>query len=133
MTSNLGSELFTDQGAKIGFGISDSVEFDYDHAKTLVMDKVNSHFTPERLNRIDFKIVFRPLSKIVLASIFRKTLNQLLAQRAAKSDVILPEYSDERVTTIINEIYNPAYGARPVEQYIYDKVEEELIEQVMSR
>jgi len=113
--------------------VSDSTEFDYDHAKSLVMDKVNGHFTPEWLNRVDYKIVFRPLSKVILASIFRKHLDQLLGQRASKSDIILPEYSDEKVATIINEIYNPAYGARPVEQYIYDKVEEELIEQVMNR
>jgi ATP-dependent Clp protease ATP-binding subunit ClpC len=133
MTSNLGSEFFTDKGTKIGFGISESSDFDYDHAKSLVMDKVNSHFTPEWLNRIDFKIVFRPLSKIVLADIFRKHLNGLFDQRRAKSDIALPEYSDDRVATIINDIYNPAYGARPVEQYIFDKVEEELIEQVMNQ
>jgi ATP-dependent Clp protease ATP-binding subunit ClpC len=133
MTSNLGSEFFTDKGTKIGFGVSESSDFDYDHAKSLVMDKVNSHFTPEWLNRIDFKIVFRPLSKIVLADIFRKHLNGLFDQRRAKSDIILPEYSDDKVATIINDIYNPAYGARPVEQYIFDKVEEELIDQVMNK
>ncbi len=133
MTSNLGSEFFTDKGSKIGFGLGTNTEFDYDHAKSLVMDKVNSHFTPEWLNRIDFKIVFRPLSKTVLIDIFRKNLDLLFAQRAAKSDITLPEYSDDRVATIINDIYNPAYGARPVEQYIFDKVEEELIEQVMNR
>jgi ATP-dependent Clp protease ATP-binding subunit ClpC len=133
MTSNLWSEFFTDKGTKIGFGVSGSADFDYDHAKSLVMDKVNSHFTPEWLNRIDFKIVFRPLSKIVLADIFRKHLNGLFDQRRAKSDITLPEYSDDRVATIINDIYNPAYGARPVEQYIFDKVEEELIEQVMNK
>lgn len=133
MTSNLGSEFFTDKGTKIGFGVSESTEFDYDHAKSLVMDKVNSHFTPEWLNRIDFKIVFRPLSKTILASIFRKHLDELFAQWKAKSSITLPEYSDERVATIINDIYNPAYGARPIEQYIFDKVEEELIEQVMQQ
>lgn len=133
MTSNLGSEFFTDKGTKIGFGVSGSADFDYDHAKSLVMDKVNSHFTPEWLNRIDFKIVFRPLSKTVLAEIFRKHLNGLFDQRRAKSDITLPEYNEERVSAIINDIYNPAYGARPVEQYIFDKVEEELIEQVMNQ
>ncbi len=133
MTSNLWSEFFTDKGSKIGFGLGTSTDFDYDHAKSLVMDKVNSHFTPEWLNRIDFKIVFRPLSKTVLAEIFRKHLNNLFDQRKAKSDITLPEYSDDKVATIINDIYNPAYGARPVEQYIFDKVEEELIEQVMNQ
>jgi ATP-dependent Clp protease ATP-binding subunit ClpC len=132
MTSNLGSEFFTDKGNKIGFGVSESTEFDYDHAKSLVMDKVTSHFTPEWLNRIDFKVVFRPLSKTTLASIFRKHLTKLFDQWRVTSDIVLPEYNDEKVATIINDIYNPAYGARPVEQYIYDKVEEELIEQVMN-
>ena len=98
----------------------------------MVLDRVNNHFAPEWLNRIDFKLVFRPLSKQVLTSIFRKHLDHLLAQWKEKSHIVLPEYSDERVATIINELYNPAYGARPIEQYIFDKVEEELIEQAMN-
>ena len=97
------------------------------------MDKLTTHFTPEWLNRIDYKIVFRPLSKKILATIFRKNLDQLFAQRSAKSDVVLPEYTDDKIAMIINDIYNPAYGARPVEQYVFDKVEEELIEQVMNK
>ena len=133
MTSNLGSEFFTDKGSKIGFGLGTNAEFDYDHAKSLVMDKVNNYFTPEWLNRVDFKIVYRPLSKAILTDIFRKNIDQLFAQRTAKSNVTIPEYSDDRIATIINSIYNPAYGARPVEQYIFDKVEEELIEQVMNQ
>jgi len=132
MTSNIGSEYFSDKGSAIGFSMSATAEFDYDHAKWLVMDKIKDHFTPEWLNRVDYKIVFRPLSKIILANIFRKQLNELYAQRWSKSDIKLPDYSDEQIATIVNELYDPAYGARPIEKYIYDTVEEWLIEQMMK-
>ena len=133
MTSNIGSEYFWIKGAKIWFGVSEigDINDDYNRIKDLVLDKTADHFSPEWLNRVDYKIVFRPLSKEILCHILRNQIDLLFDKRKTKN-ITLPEYNDDRIKSIVNEIYNPAYGARPIEQYVFDKVEEELIDQVIK-
>lgn len=72
------SEYFSDKSQKIWFNYridSNDDSFDYDHAKGLVLDKLGDLLSPELLNRIDHKIVFRPLGLPQLKSIFIKLYN----------------------------------------------------------
>jgi ATP-dependent Clp protease ATP-binding subunit ClpB len=88
--------------------------------------------SPELLNRIDYIIVFRPLSKEILAKIFKQKLEEFYSQWKSKEGVKLPKFSKKKIEEIIDEIYSPEFGARPIERYIYDEIEPKLIEQVIK-
>jgi ATP-dependent Clp protease ATP-binding subunit ClpA len=45
----------------------------------------------------------------------------------------LPEFTDKKIWKIIDEIYDPQYGARPIERYIHDKIEPEIINQLLEK
>ena len=84
------------------------------------------------MNRLDYTIVFKPLDKTELASIFTKKVNEFLLAWKAKEEVKLPKFTKKKVEEIIDKIYNPQFGARPIERYIYDEIEPELIDQMMG-
>jgi len=136
MTSNIGSENFSKNSWVIWF---DATKKDKDELSSQsfekiqwkIMDELKDYMTPELLNRIDHKIVFKPLSKEVLANIFEKNLNEFLCSRKVNSQVKLPEYSKKQIAKIIDEIYDPQYGARPIERYINDNIEPEIIKQLI--
>ena len=137
MTSNIGSENFSKNSWVIWFDASkkDKDELStqsFDKIQWKIMDELKDYMTPELLNRIDHKIVFKPLSKEVLANIFEKNLNEFLCSRKVNSQVKLPEYSKKQIAKIIDEIYDPQYGARPVERYINDNIEPEIIKQLIN-
>lgn len=137
MTSNIGSENFSKNSWVIWF---DATKKDKDELSSQsfekiqwkIMDELKDYMTPELLNRIDHKIVFKPLSKEVLANIFEKNLNEFLCSRKVNSQVKLPEYSKKQIAKIIDEIYDPQYWARPVERYINDNIEPEIIKQLIN-
>lgn len=137
MTSNIGSENFSKNSWVIWF---DATKKDKDELSSQsfekiqwkIMDELKDYMTPELLNRIDHKIVFKPLSKEVLVNIFEKNLNEFLYSRKVNSQVKLPEYSKKQIAKIIDEIYDPQYGARPIERYINDNVEPEIINQLIN-
>lgn len=137
MTSNIGSENFSKNSWVIWF---DATKKDKDELSSQsfekiewkIMDELKDYMTPELLNRIDHKIVFKPLSKEVLANIFEKNLNEFLCSRKVNSQVKLPEYSKKQIAKIIDEIYDPQYGARPIERYINDNIEPEIINQLIG-
>jgi len=51
----------------------------------------------------------------------------------ANSKAVLPEYTEKEIKEIIDKIYDPQYGARPVERYIHDTIEPEIIQKIMER
>lgn len=137
MTSNIWSENFSKNSWVIWF---DATKKDKDELSSQsfekiewkIMDELKDYMTPELLNRIDHKIVFKPLSKEVLANIFEKNLNEFLCSRKVNSQVKLPEYSKKQIAKIIDDIYDPQYGARPIERYINDNIEPEIINQLIN-
>ncbi len=137
MTSNIGSENFGKNSGVIGFDASkkdkdELSEHSFDKIQWKIMDELKDYMTPELLNRIDHKIIFKPLSKQVLANIFEKNLNEFLCSRKVNSKVKLPEFSKKKIASIIDEIYDPQYGARPIERYINDNIEPEIINQLIN-
>ena len=137
MTSNIWSENFSKNNWVIWF---DATKKDKDELSSQsfekiqwkIMDELKDYMTPELLNRIDHKIVFKPLSKEILANIFEKNLNEFLCSRKVNSQVKLPEYSKKQIAKIIDEIYDPQYWARPIERYINDNIEPEIINQLIG-
>jgi len=103
----------------------------FEKIESRIFEELKDFMTPELLNRIDHKIVFKPLSKEVLTGIFKNNLQEFLKSWKINSKVKLPEYKDKKIEKIIDEIYDPQYGARPIERYIHDTIEPEIINQLM--
>ena len=84
------------------------------------------------MNRIDYTLVFKPLSKEVITDIFNKKLKDFLSVWTDKTKVTIPTFSKKKITDIVEKIYDPVYGARPLDRYIHDQIEPELIDQMMK-
>lgn len=68
----------------------------------------------------------------MLANIFKVKVDQFLASWKAGSNIVLPKFTDKKVKEIIEKIYDPQYGARPVERYIQDEIEPTLIKKILD-
>ena len=135
MTSNIGTEEFSKKKTAIGFdtGSKNDIETkQFDNIKTRVLEELKNFLTPELSNRIDHKVVFRPLTKANLADIFNQQIKTFLAAWKENDQVKLPKFSKAEVDKIIDKIYDPAFGARPVERYINDEVEPQIINALLK-
>lgn len=135
MTSNIGTEEFSKKKTTIGFDTGSTTEVEtkqFEDIKTRVLEELKNHITPELSNRIDHKVVFRPLSKENLTSIFNQQLKTFLAAWKENEQVKLPKFTKAEITKIIDQIYDPAFGARPVERYINDEIEPKLINSLLK-
>jgi ATP-dependent Clp protease ATP-binding subunit ClpC len=127
MTSNIGAEAIKSQGA-LGFSRG-SAEVTYAKMKEELMKEVERHFRPEFLNRVDEIIVFRPLTREDLTHIIEietKGLSERLASRSV--NIVL---SPEAKEYIIDQGFNPEYGARPLRRAIQRILEDPLAEEVL--
>lgn len=135
LTSNIGSEEFGKKLPRIGFQEGDSQDsayWDFEETKERVLEETKSYLSPEMLNRLDKNIVFNSLSRETLYNIFRNKLSEFLRLWKEKENIKVPRFTKYKIKKIIDEIYNPEYGARPIERYIYDNIEPELIDQLMN-
>ncbi len=113
MTSNIGANYLLD-------GISSEGEITPE-AENEVMTELRSRFRPEFLNRLDEIIMFHPLTKTDIGGIVRlivDDLNKRLADRELKI-----ELTDAAEAFVVENAYDPAYGARPLKRYIQKYVE----------
>ena len=113
MTSNIGANYLLD-------GIDADGEISED-AEKAVMNELRAHFRPEFLNRLDETILFKPLTKDNIGGIVHliiEDLNTRLADRELKV-----ELTPEAEQFIVDNAYDPVYGARPLKRYIQKYVE----------
>jgi ATP-dependent Clp protease ATP-binding subunit ClpB len=113
MTSNIGASYLLD-------GIDEQGNIS-EQAEKLVMDDLRAHFRPEFLNRLDETILFKPLTKDNIGGIVHliiEDLNTRLADRELKV-----ELTPEAERFIVDNAYDPVYGARPLKRYIQKYVE----------
>ncbi|TCL56237.1 ATP-dependent Clp protease ATP-binding subunit ClpB [Kineothrix alysoides] len=113
MTSNIGAGYLLD-------GIREDGTIGED-AENMVMGELRAHFRPEFLNRLDETILFKPLTKDNIGGIIgliMEDLNERLADRNLKV-----ELSPEAGRYIVDNAYDPVYGARPLKRYIQKYVE----------
>ena len=136
MTSNLWAEEFGKKQARIGFASEETVQEisdkNFTDIKDRVMAQVKDFLSPEMLNRIDHTVIFKPLSKEIITDIFTKKVKKFLAVWSDKTQVKVPTFSKKKIADIVEKIYDPAYGARPLDRYIHDEIEPELIDQMMQ-
>ncbi len=132
MTSNIGSKVIEKGGGGLGFEFSgDSVEdSQYNRIKSLVNEELKQYFRPEFLNRLDEIIVFRQLTKNEvkdIAEIMLKEVFSRLSEKGIKLDV-----TDAFKERLVEEGYNPSYGARPLRRAVMRLLEDSLAEEVLS-
>ncbi len=118
LTSNIGSQ-FIDKMETLGFTNKDKRD-EYAETKEKVLGSLKDYFRPEFLNRLDDIVVFDILSLPAIRSIVDLKI-AVVRTRLASKDIEL-EISDEALTHLAKEGYNPHYGARPLNRLIQDKI-----------
>ena len=113
MTSNIGANYLLE-------GIRPDGQID-EKAEELVMNDLRSHFRPEFLNRLDETILFKPLTRENIGGIVELIVADL-NRRLAGRDLSL-ELTAEAERFIVDNAYDPVYGARPLKRYIQKHVE----------
>ena len=113
MTSNIGANYLLE-----GIGPDGQIGRE---TENLVMNDLRSHFRPEFLNRLDETILFKPLTKENIRGIVNLIIADL-NQRLSDKELEL-ELTDEAMHFIVENAYDPVYGARPLKRYIQKYVE----------
>ncbi|MBQ1721115.1 MAG: AAA family ATPase, partial [Lachnospiraceae bacterium] len=113
MTSNLGSSYLLD-------GIDEDGNIKAE-AEELVMSDLRGNFRPEFLNRLDEIIMFKPLTKDNIGGIVELLLDEL-NERLVDRDLHI-ELTDAAKAYVIDNGYDPVYGARPLKRFLQKNVE----------
>lgn len=113
MTSNIGAEYLLD-----GIDAQGAIT---EEAEKLVMGDLRNHFRPEFLNRLDETILFKPLTKENIGGIIRLIVDDL-NRRLADRELSI-ELTPEAEAFVVENAYDPVYGARPLKRYIQKYVE----------
>ena len=132
MTSNVGSSVIEKGGRRIGFDLDyDEKDSSYNRIKSLVTEELKQYFRPEFLNRLDEMIVFRQLTKLEVKEIADIMLKEVVVRLKDKEiELQVTERFKERV---VDEGFDPSYGARPLRRAIMRLLEDSMAEKMLSR
>jgi ATP-dependent Clp protease ATP-binding subunit ClpC len=131
MTSNIGSKVIEKGGGGLGFDLGESqVESQYTRIRTLVNEELKQYFRPEFLNRLDEIIVFRQLTKDEVREIADMMLKEVF-ERIKQQEIQL-DVTERFKNRLVDEGYNPSYGARPLRRAVMRLLEDSLAEEVLS-
>ena len=128
LTSNIGSQ-FIEKMESIGFSNSSDKE-DYSNMKEKVMESMKDYFRPEFINRLDEIIVFDVLSEEALKEIVNlrvKTVKERLMNKGIEFKI-----SEEALSQLAKEGYDPHYGARPLNRLIQNKILNPVASHIIS-
>ncbi len=132
MTSNIGSKVIEKGGGGLGFEFSGEAAEDsqYNRIRALVNEELKQYFRPEFLNRLDEIIVFRQLTRDevkVIAEIMLKEVFNRMEEKGIHLAV-----TDAFKERLVEEGYNPSYGARPLRRAVMRLLEDSLAEEFLS-
>ena len=113
MTSNIGASYLLD-------GIDDKGNIS-EEAQAQVMNDLRNHFRPEFLNRLDETILFKPLTKENIGGIIKLIIADL--NRRLSDKELTVELTPQAQSYIVDNAYDPVYGARPLKRFIQKHVE----------
>lgn len=132
MTSNIGSKVIEKGGGGLGFEFSgeNAEENQYNRIRSLVNEELKQYFRPEFLNRLDEIIVFRQLNRDEVKEIAEIMLREVFNRIGDKG--ITLTVSNAFKERLVEEGYNPAYGARPLRRAVMRLLEDSLAEEVLS-
>ena len=132
MTSNIGSKVIEKGGGGLGFefGGGDAEETNYNRIRSLVNEELKQYFRPEFLNRLDEIIVFRQLNREEVKNIAEIMLKEVFSRMLEKGIALsVTEAFKER---LVEEGYNPSYGARPLRRAVMRLLEDSLAEEFLT-
>ena len=131
MTSNIGSKVIEKGGGSLGFELAESqTDSQYNRIKLLVNEELKQYFRPEFLNRLDEIIVFRQLTKDEVREIAEIMLQEVF-DRIKQQEIEL-SVTERFKNRLVDEGYNPSYGARPLRRAVMRLLEDSLAEEVLS-
>jgi len=131
MTSNIGSQVIEKGGGSLGFEFSENrSDSQYNRIRSLVNEELKKFFRPEFLNRLDEIIVFRQLTKDEVKEIAEILLKEVFSRLTEQNIGI--SVTDKFKERLVEEGYNPSYGARPLRRAIMRLLEDVLAEEILS-
>jgi ATP-dependent Clp protease ATP-binding subunit ClpC len=132
MTSNIGSKVIEKGASGLGFEFSldNEAESQYNRIRSLVNEELKQYFRPEFLNRLDEIIVFRQLTKDEVKQIADIMLREVF-KRLNEQGIML-EVTERFKDRLVEEGYNPSYGARPLRRAIMRLLEDVLAEEILA-
>ncbi|XP_074278376.1 ATP-dependent Clp protease ATP-binding subunit ClpA homolog, chloroplastic-like [Silene latifolia] len=134
MTSNIGSKVIEkgNNDSAMGFGLNYSdKDGGYSRIKNLVIEELKQFFKPEFLNRLDDMIVFKQLTKPEVKDIADIMLKQVFRRLRAKD--IIVQVTDKFKERVVDEGYNPSYGARHLRRAIMRLLVDCMAEKMLAR
>ena len=133
MTSNVGADMIK-RNSGLGFNtpLADDVADNeaYEDMTKNVTDQLRRMFRPEFLNRVDASIVFRSLSREEIKKIVDLELDKV-RERLLEHAITL-EVTDEALTWLAENGYDPEFGARPLRRLIQNQIEDTLSDGILS-
>uniref|UniRef100_A0A0E0F4L5 UVR domain-containing protein n=1 Tax=Oryza meridionalis TaxID=40149 RepID=A0A0E0F4L5_9ORYZ len=120
MTTNIGSSLIVNNGGDAAAG----------SIKNTVTDEMKRHFRPEFLNRLDEVIVFQPLTKLEVGKITGIMLEEFGGRVREKG--IKLQVTDRLRELVVEEGFDPSYGARPLRRAVVRLLEDTLAERMLA-
>ena len=131
MTSNIGSQVIEKGGGSLGFEFSENrSDSQYNRIRSLVNEELKKFFRPEFLNRLDEIIVFRQLTRDEVKEIAEILLKEVFSRLTEQNIGI--SVTDKFKERLVEEGYNPSYGARPLRRAIMRLLEDVLAEEILS-
>lgn len=131
MTSNVGSSVIEKGGGGLGFQLNqDREDNSYNRIKSLVNEELKQYFRPEFLNRLDEIIVFRQLTKTEVKQIADIMLKDVFKRMEIKGMHL--DVTERFKDRLVDEGYNPSYGARPLRRAIMRLLEDSLAEKMLA-
>ena len=122
LTSNLGSEFLLD-------GVREDGSID-PTAKAQVEQLLKRSFRPEFLNRLDEIVFYKPLTRVNMTGIIDLQIARL--NKRLSNQQITCAVTDGAKALIIDESYDPQYGARPLRRYVQHTVETMLSKKILA-
>lgn len=122
LTSNIGSQYLIE-------GLRDDGTID-EIAQNKVMDELRNHFKPEFLNRLDDIVLYKPLRRDEIKKIMDIMIDAI-SKRVADKNIKI-EVDEKAKELILNEGYNPIYGARPLRRYLQSSIETLLARAIIA-
>ena len=130
LTSNIGSKVIEKGGSSLGFEFDNHAEASYHRIRNLVNEELKAYFRPEFLNRVDDIIVFTQLNKDEVKQIAEIMLRDV-GSRLKEKNISL-EVTEAFKEKVVQEGYDPSYGARPLRRAIVRLLEDSLVEAILS-
>ncbi|ALO14586.1 Chaperone protein ClpB [Salinivirga cyanobacteriivorans] len=127
MTSNAGSDLIQENYKSLANGADDAV---FDKTKNQVFDRLRQTIRPEFLNRVDEIIMFTPLTQSQIAEIVELQFKQV--QKRLKASNVNISITENAVSLLARQSYDPLFGARPVKRNIQKLLLNELSKQIIE-